>query len=690
MTISIETDRAFYAGGPASVPVPFKIWSDSDVIVTLDDGAGTAEALTLDVDYTVNGIGTASVTVDFNISTTGYTIGIISAISALQETSFYDGDKFPASVFETTFDRLVRLVQQAIGTLKRCIKIPESVDPDVYDLDISGGFANKVLKFDAAGNVMPYLLDPPHPYTAQPSDYEPHDYFVDATVTDQGAATTEGNRSLKDLVDVISTSQKARIVLTHSGAGASTTYTLTTNLTIPSNIELVGRHGAVIDGTGTLTLNGPLEAGLYQIFGSNLTLAGSPKIEAVYPEWFGAKGDGVTDDTISLSNSISFAKLNWSKLHIKNGTYVISSALPTLNSGFNTISVIGESKRNTKIDCSNIVSTLSAISLYGGSGQLSSGYLSDLTIVGSGIESGFENKGLGGFKLYRVGFDNLKYGIIFSNDCSGAFTEYSVAHECGFSSSVETPVFYKKGVGTESFHGSGLLQCQLHRNFSASPSIKIGDSSDTGSLYLYNAPLDFQIWSAVEGNIIEISSSISSLVCTYGTITLEISGTLQPILASGGSILHAGNLLSFNKIKLGSLSLVERAWINSDSTMSAVYKSSTIQEDNSATDTITLINMATQGTIFFVNFVGGNYDYKYLIVGQRSSYGGGGGGSRVTVLAAINTFNDSGWGGPTFSIDDNTGLVTATNSHWVGSTVTAKITELGGNTRSYGFGNQVQ
>jgi len=59
-----------------------------------------------------------------------------------------------------------------------------------------------------------------------------------------------------------------------------------------------------------LTINGAIEAGLWQIFDGQGKVTGNPKIEAVYPEWFGAKGDGMTDDAPAIQKAIDFCAQN--------------------------------------------------------------------------------------------------------------------------------------------------------------------------------------------------------------------------------------------------------------------------------------------------------------------------------------------------------------------------------------------
>jgi len=80
---------------------------------------------------------------------------------------------------------------------------------------------------------------------------------------------------------------------THEGGG----------VTVPANVTLKVLQGALIheaDGT-TLTINGSLEAGLYQVFswtGSGRVVLGAEI--AKVPDWWGAIGDDTTDDTTTL------------------------------------------------------------------------------------------------------------------------------------------------------------------------------------------------------------------------------------------------------------------------------------------------------------------------------------------------------------------------------------------------------
>ena len=80
------------------------------------------------------------------------------------------------------------------------------------------------------------------------------------------------NHDLSKAVDVIGTVQQTTLVIDAKPND------LTENLTIPGNINLDWKAGCTLGGAYTLTINGSVKAGDYDIFESELTVAGSPKI----------------------------------------------------------------------------------------------------------------------------------------------------------------------------------------------------------------------------------------------------------------------------------------------------------------------------------------------------------------------------------------------------------------------------
>jgi hypothetical protein len=179
-------------------------------------------------------------------------------------------------------------------------------------------------------------------------------YFVNPNMTDQGAARAEddfvcGPESLKEIIDFIGTTNQATIIL-ESKSVAQTTYTLTTSETIPSNITLKIWPGAVLDGAGTLTIDGGFEAGLNKVFGSTITVTfGDSAIRGVYPQWWESNAgiDSTVDCTTAVQSAIN-ACVGSAAGHYKNvlfvpGNYSFESTvtmktagligLGTLNSG---------------------------------------------------------------------------------------------------------------------------------------------------------------------------------------------------------------------------------------------------------------------------------------------------------------------------------------------------------------------
>ncbi len=77
---------------------------------------------------------------------------------------------------------------------------------------------------------------------------------------------------------------------------------VTADATVPSNITLMFLHGGDLNvsATKTVTINGPLTAGIYQIFKGAGSVVLGQNIPHVIAHWWGAVGDGVTDDTIPI------------------------------------------------------------------------------------------------------------------------------------------------------------------------------------------------------------------------------------------------------------------------------------------------------------------------------------------------------------------------------------------------------
>ncbi len=125
--------------------------------------------------------------------------------------------------------------------------------------------------------------------------------------------------------------------------------TLTANLTIPTTTTLKVVKGAVITiPTGmTLTVNGPFEAGLYQVFncvGTGAVVFGNGSVKECYPQWWGAVGDGVTNDTAAIQASLTAITVGNGRLLFPVGDYATTAKLTATLAANSTTVIEGTDK----------------------------------------------------------------------------------------------------------------------------------------------------------------------------------------------------------------------------------------------------------------------------------------------------------------------------------------------------------
>lgn len=298
---------------------------------------------------------------------------------------------------------------------------------------ISGGTAitGSAVTSDSAGKYTFYIDDSEYPpnqrfkiiasmtgYASQTDDYikiipdETYKYFVDAKATDQGAATTRGDRSIKDLVDAIGTSRSATLILAHSGTGNTTTYTLTTSETVPSNIKIEIENGAILGGAGTLTVYSPghiFTSPYQQIYGGSGSLAFTVG-GTVYVEWFGPDG---TSDEVEINAAITSLPAAGGKIELAAKTYSIGSQITITKSN---IHFYGQGKDNTTIQTVSSSSDLGSgnINLQSGINYIT---ISDLTIDGNSDNNSSNNDA----GIYAVAVDHLtiRYCLIKNTPKNG-------------------------------------------------------------------------------------------------------------------------------------------------------------------------------------------------------------------------------------------------------------------------------
>lgn len=139
-------------------------------------------------------------------------------------------------------------------------------------------------------------------------------------------------------------------------------YKIETDIIIPSHSTLVF-EGGTISGKYSLVGNETkIIAPIVKVFSDSISLKGSWIVKESFPEWFGAKGDGINDDTrafveclklkhIYLSNKTylvtSIYLSNLSDVSIIGDNAIIKTKIKDLNTRFNVLGNLDMNNRNT-------------------------------------------------------------------------------------------------------------------------------------------------------------------------------------------------------------------------------------------------------------------------------------------------------------------------------------------------------
>ncbi|WP_298272270.1 glycosyl hydrolase family 28-related protein, partial [Geobacter sp.] len=129
------------------------------------------------------------------------------------------------------------------------------------------------------------------------------------------------------------------------------------HIIIPSNIilQVQGKGIINIGSTAKLLITGPLYAERNQIFfGSGVVSFSGGILRQIRPEWWGAKRDGISDDTRAVQATINSLSIGRGEVLFEDGTYVVNSISLSSN-----VSIVGngrecvlEQKKNSKYCCS--------------------------------------------------------------------------------------------------------------------------------------------------------------------------------------------------------------------------------------------------------------------------------------------------------------------------------------------------
>jgi len=209
---------------------------------------------------------------------------------------------------------------------------------------------------------------------------------------------TTSYSTLAEAITAIGSAEKSLLVTSAQSISADTT--------VPANIHLSFlKEGSFTIATGkTLTINGALSAGLYQIFsctGTGAVVFGT-KISEAWAEWFGAVGDGATSSGAYINKALSALETNKGILRFGGGTYLCE--VPIENHG---VSMLGSGK--------TILSMYFTNGNYGG-----------LLLVGNWL---LKTEIAGGFSHYP---DNSLWDAITSASLAAGANSFTVADASGY------------------------------------------------------------------------------------------------------------------------------------------------------------------------------------------------------------------------------------------------------------------
>ncbi|MHB8963831.1 MAG: right-handed parallel beta-helix repeat-containing protein [Saccharofermentanales bacterium] len=171
---------------------------------------------------------------------------------------------------------------------------------------------------------------------------------------------------------------------------ANGTYTLTEGkyriskaFSLPQGISLKFLPGAetVIDRNITVTFNCKIEAGIYRIFSGEGKVEGSIRSPG-YPQWFGASGNGTTDDTVAFNKAVAcLTIMNIPYMPLGYKVSEVRLARPVIIRGTGAVQPLIKTVASTSkiflISSSGV--TITDLSFSGGSSKSSVGIYFDVT-----------------------------------------------------------------------------------------------------------------------------------------------------------------------------------------------------------------------------------------------------------------------------------------------------------------------
>lgn len=202
-----------------------------------------------------------------------------------------------STALSSTFTELNQLAGVTVGG---------TTPGDIVDINSTQTLTNKALTYTSLNDGSTALTT-----TVDELNTVGERYYPDPSESDQGVTATGSGDTIYDIVTSVGTSKHAFIYLRHTGASNTTVYTFDTSLDLSSYpyVYFKFEPGAMLART-----TGDEILTLYN--SSNLIVKDRQQITSVdmlyfntdskgYPQWWGAKGDGSTDDSLAFQYCVN-------------------------------------------------------------------------------------------------------------------------------------------------------------------------------------------------------------------------------------------------------------------------------------------------------------------------------------------------------------------------------------------------
>lgn len=320
-----------------------------------------------------------------------------------------------------------------------------------------------------------------------------------------GGNVNANDTTLQLALDAIETTNERLIWM------APTTWDIDDDVTVPSNVTTHVPPGCLLQVAAgkTLTINGPIKAGLQQIFSGAGTIAGNPIVENTIPEWWGAKGDGTTNDQTAIDTALT----HWLQRTIEGEFRFLSGKNYLINTAISktiTTDIIGGWSINGY--GSKITSGLTTGYLFTftcNTTDMRSLNIHGLTVVGSGNEDGilYLDGGAASKYFYLASLRDLDFG-----DFGGTGIYVTHVFESSFNSVASRPKSTNiTGYGFHFVHSFGstssisLVNCDTYYGlkglYVADP---VGDINVIGGTYSHAQEYGIHLANCFGGAVVNV------------------------------------------------------------------------------------------------------------------------------------------------------------------------------------------